>query len=145
MIKTTYEEELDRRGFFTYTCSGTSMLPLLRQHRDLFTIEKKADRCRKYDVVLYKRPPASYVLHRVVKVQENGYVILGDNCINKEYNISEDSVIGVMTSFIRNGREYSVNHKGYRLYSVIWYSLYPIRKFLMKCKMAYRKIFRKKR
>ncbi len=145
MIKTTYEDELNRHGSFTYTCSGISMLPLLRQHKDLFTIAKKSGRCRKYDVVLYKRPPASYVLHRVVSVLENGYIILGDNCINKEYNIPEDSVIGVMTSFVRNGKEYSINHKGYKLYSVIWYTIYPIRRFLIKCKALCIRIFGKKR
>ena len=55
MIKTSYEEELKRKGSFTYSNMGTSMLPLLRQQKDLFTIEKKQGRCKKYDVVLCKR------------------------------------------------------------------------------------------
>ena len=121
MIKTTYEEELNRKGTFTYTCKGVSMLPLLRQQKDLYTIEKKKDRCKKYDVVLYKRPPKSFVLHRVVEVREQDYVILGDNCLEKEYGITDEDILGVMTSFVRNGKEYSVNHKGYCLYVVIWY------------------------
>lgn len=135
MIKTTYEEELDRMGKFTYTCSGVSMLPLLRQRRDLFTIEKKQARCQKYDVVLYKRPPKAYVLHRVVEVRESDYVILGDNCINKEYGIRDEDILGVMTSFVRNGKEYSVSHRGYRMYAVVWYLLYPLRKVWMQCKL----------
>ena len=134
MIKTTYEEELDRKGKFTYTCSGVSMLPLLRQHKDLFTIEKKQGRCEKYDVVLYKRPPKSFVLHRVVEVREKDYVILGDNCLNKEYGIRDEDILGVMTSFIRNGKEYPVSHRGYRLYARVWYVLYPLRRFWKRCK-----------
>lgn len=145
MIKTTYEEELNRKGTFTYTCKGVSMLPLLRQQKDLFTIEKKKDRCKKYDVVLYKRPPKSFVLHRVVQVREQDYVILGDNCLEKEYGITDEDILGVMTSFVRNGKEYSVNHKGYCLYVVIWYWLYPLRRIVMKCKSKCGKILRGKR
>lgn len=136
MIKTSYEEELDRKGFFTYTCSGISMLPLLRQRKDLFTIEKPKGRFKKYDVVLYKRPPASYVLHRVVEVREQDYVILGDNCLYKEYGIRDEDIIGIMTSFVRNGKEYSVSCKWYRFYSMVWYWLYPVRKLWMKCKQV---------
>ena len=140
MIKTTYEEELNRKGKFTYTCSGVSMLPLLRQHKDLFTIEKKQGRCKKYDVVLYKRPPKSFVLHRVVEVREKDYVILGDNCLNKEYGIRDEDIIGVMTSFVRKGKEYPVSHKGYRMYAAVWYFLYPLRRLWMKCRIICRKL-----
>ncbi|MBE6853977.1 MAG: S26 family signal peptidase [Ruminococcus sp.] len=143
MIKTTYEEELNRKGSFTYTCSGISMLPLLRQRKDLFTIEKKSGRCQKYDVVLYKRPPEFYVLHRVVEVRENDYVILGDNCLNKEYAIKDEDIIGVMTSFVRNGKEYTVDHKGYRIYSKVWCFLYPLRKLWKKFRILCGKVLKK--
>lgn len=143
MIKTTYEEELNRKGSFTYTCSGISMLPLLRQRKDLFTIEKKSGRCQKYDVVLYKRPPEFYVLHRVVEVRENDYVILGDNCLNKEYAIKDEDIIGVMTSFVRNGKEYTVDHKGYRIYSKVWCFLYPLRKVWKKFRILCGKVLKK--
>ena len=52
----SYKAFLDRHGRLTYTNVGVSMLPLLRQGRDLFTVEKKtADRCQAGDVVLYRR------------------------------------------------------------------------------------------
>jgi len=145
MIKTTYEEELNRTGSFTYTCSGVSMLPLLRQHKDLFTIEKKPGRYKKFDVVLYKRPPKSYVLHRVVEVREKEYVILGDNCMNKEYGIRDADILGVMTSFVRNGREISVTNKGYRIYVAVWYFLYPLRRVWMMGKRMCRSVLGKSR
>ena len=141
MIKTTYEEELVRSGSFTHTFRGVSMRPLLIQGRDMFTITKKQGRCNKYDVVLYKRPPASYVLHRVVEVREQDYVILGDNCLNKEYGIRDEDIVGVMTSFVRKGKEYPVSHCGYRVYSVVWYKLYPLRSFFTRLKTWIKKRF----
>ena len=143
MIKTTYEEELNRSGSFTYTCSGVSMLPMLRQHKDLFTIDRKQGRCKKYDVVLYKRKSGAYVLHRIVKVCENDYIILGDNCLNKEYGIKDEDIIGVLRSFVRNGKEYPVCHKGYQLYARVWYFLYPLRRICVCIKQKCKKLCRK--
>lgn len=104
------------------------MLPLLRQKKDLFTVTKQQGRYKKYDVVLYKRDNGDYVLHRIVKVLKDGYVILGDNCLNKEYGITDKDILGIMTSFVRDGREYQVSSKGYQLYVRVWYALYPVRR-----------------
>lgn len=123
----SYESYLKKYGFLTYRNKGPSMLPLLKPGRDLFTVVPKSSRrCEKYDVVLYRRPPEQYVLHRVIRVREDDYVILGDNCIKKEYGITDDDIIGVMTSFVRKGREYTVSDWRYRLYSRIWCAVHPL-------------------
>ena len=119
--KLSFEEYLDKNGSLTYTNVGVSMLPLLRQGRDLFTVRKKGpERCKEGDVVLYKRPPDTYVLHRIVEVRSDGYVILGDNCTARETGIRDEDIIGVMTGFVRGGREHSTDEAGYRLYSAVW-------------------------
>lgn len=65
MEKLRYEDYLEKNGSLTYTNVGISMLPLLRQGKDMFIVEKRdGNRCRKGDVVLYKRPPDRYILHR---------------------------------------------------------------------------------
>ncbi len=59
----TYEEYLEENGELTYTNVGVSMMPLLKHHRDLFTVTKRGSkRLKKGDVVLYRRPPRRYVL-----------------------------------------------------------------------------------
>lgn len=127
----TYDEFLNQFGEMTYTFKGVSMRPLLVQGRDLFTVRRKmpTERCRKYDVVLYHRGD-QYVLHRIIRVLPDGhYVILGDNCINKEYATTDDDIIGIMTSCIRKGRTISVNSFGYKLYSRCHVFLSPVRIF----------------
>ena len=140
MEKTTFEQELERKGTITYTCRGVSMLPLLRQQKDLFTITKRQGRCRKYDVALYKRADGAYVLHRIVKVLPDGYVFLGDNCLNKEYGITDQDVLGVMTSFVRDGKEYAADAGGCLFYAKVWYMLYPVRRLWKLLKMKLRRI-----
>ena len=112
------EDILKERGTLIYSNVGTSMMPLLRQGKDLFVIRSKGpERCRRGDVVLYKRPPGRYVLHRVVEVLEDGYVILGDHCADRENGITDADILGVMTGYIRDGVEHSVEEKAYRDYT----------------------------
>lgn len=141
MINTTYEEYLEKNGTMTYSNVGVSMMPLLKQGRDLFTVKKKDEnRCSKYDVVLYRRPPSSYVLHRVIEVREKDYVILGDNCINKEYGITDDDIIGVMTEYVHKGKKHTVNEFGYRLYSHIWVDFAAVRVFYVRAKLKIKRL-----
>ena len=134
----TYEEYLEQNGEMTYTNRGISMLPLLKQGRDLFTIRRKgAERCQKYDVVLYRRPPESYVLHRIVAVRPDDYILLGDNCLNKETGITDRDIIGVMTGYVRKGKAHSTDDFGYMLYSRWIVLTYPVRRM---CKLIKSKV-----
>ncbi len=109
------------------------MMPLLRQGRDLFTITKKTgERYKAGDVVLYERQPDKYILHRIIEVRENDYIILGDNCISKEYGITDKNILGVMTSYTRAGVEYSVNSLSYKIYTFLIMHTIGTRIFLKK-------------
>ncbi len=135
MSNTTFEEYLNSHGALTYTNVGVSMRPLLKQGRDLFTVRRVADGevCRRWDVVLYKRPPDAYVLHRIIRVRDDGaYDILGDNCITVERAVPAQNVIGVMTGFVRKNKAYTVKDKRYRLYVALWCKPYRLRTALKK-------------
>ncbi len=128
MNKQSFEEYLENNDRLIYRNTGTSMLPLLKQGRDFFIVEKVNNRqLKKYDVVLYKRQPDSYVLHRIIKIEKGKYVIMGDNCINKEYGITDNEIIAVMTGFIRKGRQHSTSEFFYKLYSVCRCAFSPLR------------------
>ena len=130
----TYDDFLETNEEMTYRFKGVSMLPLLRQGRDLFTVrhKKPGERCRKYDVVLYHRG-SDYVLHRIIKVLPEGhYVILGDNCVAREYDTTDDDIIGIMTGYYRDRKAHSVDELGYRIYSRVHVFLSPARIFIRR-------------
>ncbi len=114
------EEYLDKNGELTYSNVGRSMLPLLREGKDLFTVRKKGtERCAAGDVVLYRNGTDRFILHRIIKVRKDDYIILGDNSIKKEYGIKDTDIIGVMTGYFRSGKSHTVDEPGYRLYSFV--------------------------
>ncbi len=139
------EEYLNAHGTLTYANTGVSMLPLLRQGKDLFIVKKKGpERCGKGDVVLYHRPPDKYVLHRVIAVRPEDYVILGDNCVSREYGITDGDILGVMTGYVRGGKTHSVTERGYRLYSRLWTHTAGPRIFLKKAVLKAKRCLKKK-
>lgn len=141
---TNYEEYLQKNGSLTYTNVGTSMMPLLKQHRDLFTVRKKGkERCKAGDVVLYRRPPNKYVLHRVISVRRNDYVILGDNCVRKEYGITDADILGVMTGYVRKGRSHSVKDRSYRMYTSYIMHTVAVRVFFKKIKIRIKALLKR--
>lgn len=123
----TYERELQLHGRIIQTNKGTSMMPLLREGRDVMIIERPTGRLKRYDVPLYKRPDGSYVLHRILKVREGDYVICGDNLYYREYGITDEDIIGVLTGVIRNGKTISTTDLSYRIYSHLWCDFFYIR------------------
>ena len=140
-----FEEILKRDGVLVYKTQGVSMRPMLNQNRDLVTIRPVSGRLKKYDVPLYRKKGGGYLLHRIVAVTENGYVIRGDNTYVKELNVTDKDIVGVLTAFKRKGKDYSVDSKGYRLYARVWNFLYPLRKVRNSVKRAIAGKKRKKR
>lgn len=129
----SFEELLEKDGYIVYTNVGCSMMPLLRQRRDIIEIRKKGpERCKKYDVALYKRGD-KYILHRVLKVLPDGYLIAGDNCVFVERDITDENILGVMTRVRRNGRDVAMDNPWYRLYVHLWCDCYPLRMLILRC------------
>ncbi len=132
MNKSTFEEEIERSGKIIYTNVGDSMMPFIKQGRDVLVISKAEGKLKRYDVPLYKRDNGRYVLHRILKVRKNDYVICGDNRWSKEYGITDRHIIGVLTGVIRDGKEISVTDRKYRMYVHLWCDLFPIRAFILR-------------
>lgn len=135
MMQMKIEEALKEQGLFVSTISGNSMYPMLRDRKDIVMICPCEGRLSKYDVALY-RAGGRYILHRVIKVLPDSYVICGDNCINREYGITDKQILGVLTGFCRNGKEIKLHSAGYQIYIRMWYVSDPVRYLYRKFRKA---------
>ncbi|MBE6741387.1 MAG: hypothetical protein E7570_03700 [Ruminococcaceae bacterium] len=148
---TSIKEILDKTGMYTGLTSGISMKPLLHEQRDNIIVVKPEGRLKKYDVALYVTPKGKYIMHRVIKVESDHYVIMGDNLMKKEY-IPDEMICGKLIGFYKNGKRYidCENSKLYKLYSHLIVAVIPfkpayfyVRSILGAIKRRVKKLFGK--
>lgn len=113
-------EVLAADGEFRLYPHGISMLPLLRQGRDSVALRRVDSPIRKGDILFYRRPDGSFVLHRVVKVSPGGLTLMGDNQLSPERGVAPEWVIGRVTRIFRDDKEVNRDGFGYRLYRTLW-------------------------
>lgn len=139
MNNSTFEDEIKRTGRIIYTNVGDSMMPLIKQGRDVLVISAVNGRLKRYDIPLYKRDSGQYVLHRILKVRKNDYVICGDNRCNKEYGITDRHIIGVLSGIIRDGREIPVTDIKCWIYAHLWCDLFPVRVLIIRIRQIFKR------
>ncbi|MGN1103484.1 MAG: S24/S26 family peptidase [Candidatus Coproplasma sp.] len=112
-------EDIEQNGYHITKVTGVSMLPLLRQGKDTVMIVKGLP--KKGDVALYEGVDGRVcILHRVLKIKGEIYVMRGDNCVAKEF-VPKDKILGVLERIWRNGKEIEVGRSfGYKCYSLFW-------------------------
>ncbi|MBO5726751.1 MAG: S24/S26 family peptidase, partial [Clostridia bacterium] len=77
------ETVLQEGGEITFTPRGNSMRPMLKGGVDVITLKRFNRPLKKYALPLYRRENGQFVLHRVVGKNKDGYVMRGDNQLDK--------------------------------------------------------------
>ena len=148
---TRLKDELSAgRSVISFT-SGVSMEPLLHDKRKKnathVLIVPVTGICQVGDMPLALLPDGRYILHRIIRVNKKQdkviYVTRGDNCVGCEY-VPQEAVYGVVREiYYKNNKTVKVTDKGYQRYVKVWMSLYPIRKFFMRCNGLLVRVYRK--
>ncbi|MBE6738608.1 MAG: S24/S26 family peptidase [Ruminococcus sp.] len=128
MIVHTSIEDAVKKGNFVIHSHGVSMWPMIRNGKDSVKITEVSGRLEKNDIPLYKDRLGRYVIHRIIKVTDTGYVICGDGLYEKEYDITDKNILGKVEGFFRKEKYISCENKGYKLYVKIWVGLIFMRK-----------------
>lgn len=112
-----------------FTPSGVSMRPFIEGGKDSVILRRLPRPARVGDVVLGRMEPEGiFVLHRVLRLEEDGVVILqGDGNLRGEERILPDNQLGTVVRI--------ESPRGYRkpiLRAKLWQRLMPVRWFLLK-------------
>lgn len=100
------ETKLNRDGMMVSYIKGTSMFPLLREGVDKVVISR-CDDYKLYDVVLYKSGNR-YVLHRIVDIYRDDFIIRGDNTVINE-RVKRGNILGVLSGYYNESGYVEVN------------------------------------
>ena len=137
----TIERVLLDTGVYVGVLSGKSMQPTITERIDTVVVKRKTDKLQLLDVALFKRD-GEYVLHRVVKVLEDGYLMRGDNCYTDEW-VEETEVLGVLTEFFKGEKRILCTDNDYLRLVKRRMRFYPLRRFFVHLKAYIYRIFKK--
>ena len=131
---------LNERHTVTRRLRGFSMRPFLEDGRDKALLTKPVT-IKKGDAVLAEVTPGHYVLHRIISIKGENVVLRGDGNIGVE-RCSLADIKGFAIGFYRKGRTKLDRTNGlkWRVYSLVWTTLFPLRRYLLA---FYRRIWLK--
>ncbi len=144
-IYPTMTAVLDSGGEFKMIATGTSMLPLLRNGKDTIVLIKHPSKLKKYDVPLYRRSDGNFVLHRIVGIKKDGYVLCGDHQFAKEYGVKHSDIVAVLKGFYREGKYTDCEDFSYKCYCVFWSFTRGIRYIYKRIKGRIRRILKNRK
>ena len=127
------ERSINELGYAVVPITGTSMLPLLKEGRDLVELEScSQERLKKGNVVLYKKNDGTLVLHRIIKT-ENGefFTVLGDHQFNNAERVNKNQIIAVACGFFIKARYVNEKTRWYRLYKKLWLCNLNVRRIIL--------------
>ena len=122
--------QLENGGRANLMVTGNSMYPMLRNGVDMVELVPVTERQKKGDIILYRRDNGRYILHRIVKLTQEGYICCGDNQVEKE-PVRHDQLLAVVDGFSRKEKPHSLNNMGYRLYKILWVEMFPMRRYVL--------------
>lgn len=110
------------------TVTGYSMMPMLRQYKDTVQLKPIEGMLRSGDIALYQRDNGKYILHRVIRLTEEGYLFCGDNQAELE-PVRQDQLIALVNGYTKNKKKRNLDTISYRMYCFVWVKLFGIRKY----------------
>ena len=112
--------------------SGSSMSPFLCHGRDQVYFKAPDRPLRVGDMVFFQRRSGQYVLHRICKVKDGGYYIVGDAQTAIEGPVSREQIFALVTRVRRKGRILAPGDFWWEFFARVWVRLIPLRPLLVR-------------
>ena len=122
---------------------GSSMTPFLVHQRDEVWLRKPEKALKKGDIVLYQRRNGDYILHRICRIQDGSYTMIGDAHQVKEPGILPYQMVGVVIRVRRKGKILEPGSFWWSFFAQFWLWVIPLRKAFMKLYTLIPHLFRR--
>ena len=122
--------------------SGSSMTPFLVPGRDTVYLARLEQPVKRGQVLLYQRDSGAYILHRVYKVRQNTFTMVGDAQTQLEPGIRPDQVVAIMTHAKRNGKMQAPGCFWWEFFEKIWIRMVPLRPLVRSVYAVFRKFWK---
>ena len=111
--------------------AGNSMSPFMVHERDKVCFKKPDRPLKKGDMVFYQRDNGQFIMHRILRVRDGCYDIVGDAQIDIEKDIRDDQIFAIVTKVCRKGKWIGPGDLWWNFFEKIWINLVPYRKKIM--------------
>lgn len=111
---------------------GNSMMPFLRDGKDMVELAKANDRELLPGAVVLFRFRGSFLLHRIIRREGSYLITMGDGVLIYTERITTDQVVGIVRANIcPNGKRIDSNCLLSRYKTWVWMLLKPLRRWLL--------------
>ena len=133
---------LDETDCVPLVISGSSMTPFLVHGRDAVYLSKVRRSLRRGDMILYRRDSGSYILHRIYRVVEDCYTLVGDAQTELEHGIRQDQVLALVCAVRRKGKLLKPGSFWWDFFHHVWIRMVPLRPGIRALYAAVSRLFR---
>jgi phage repressor protein C with HTH and peptisase S24 domain len=134
----TLKEAVETGHKCSMLLTGSSMEPFLTHGRDTIWFCAPEQPIRRGDMAFFQREDGQYVMHRVQKVTNDGFYLVGDNQTEIEGPVPGDRIFAVVYQVRRKGKILGPKSFWWRFFATVWLRMIPLRPGLIR---LYRRLF----
>lgn len=115
----------------TLPVKGNSMLPFIIGGKESVVLQKP-DSPKVGDVVLAWVDGCRYVVHRIIKIEGNDVVLMGDGNIIGTEHCHLDNICAIATHVVdAKGKQHDLYSKWRQHGAKVWWRLRPVRRYIL--------------
>lgn len=112
--------------------AGNSMVPFLVHERDWIRFRQPDRPLHCGDMVFYQRRDGTFVMHRICRIQDSGYYLVGDAQMEIEGPIAREQIFGLITAVRRKGKWIEAGDFWWEFFAHVWIRVIPLRGILRR-------------
>ena len=115
----------------TFPVKGRSMLPFIIGGRESVILQKPGS-LQRGQVVLAQVGPDRYVVHRIIKIEPDRIILMGDGNICGTESCTPSNVLAIATHVVdEKGKRRTLESKGQIFKARVWYLIRPFRRIIL--------------